>query len=68
MTGTDLVKLYKQRVQEQQRLVAKADLAKERLLVIASAMRELFADEDFRTVLKAENLMDMPEQLTWRIK
>lgn len=68
MTGTDLVKLYKQRVQEQQRLVAKADLAKERLLVIASAMRELFADEDFRTVLKAENLMDMPEQLTSRIK
>jgi ParB family chromosome partitioning protein len=67
LTGAALVKLYKQRVQEQQKLVAKADHAKERLLVIASAMRDLFADEDFRTVLRAENLIDMPEQLRARI-
>lgn len=67
MTGAALVKLYKQRVQEQQKLVAKADHAKERLLVIASAMRDLFADEDFRTVLQAENLIDMPEQLKARM-
>jgi ParB family chromosome partitioning protein len=67
LTGPALVKLYKQRVQEQQKLVAKADHAKERLLVIASAMRDLFADEDFRTVLRAENLIDMPEQLRARI-
>jgi hypothetical protein len=31
--------------------------------VVGSAMRSLFADEDFRTVLKAENLLDMQEQL-----
>ena len=67
LTGAALVKLYKQRVQEQQKLVAKADHAKERLLVIASAMRDLFADEDFRTVLRAEKLIDMPEQLRARI-
>lgn len=67
LTGSALVKLYKQRVQEQQKLVAKADQAKERLLVIASAMRDLFSDEDFRTVLQAENLIDMPEQLKLRI-
>jgi ParB family chromosome partitioning protein len=67
LTGSALVKLYKQRVQEQQKLVAKADQAKERLLVIASAMRDLFSDEDFRTVLQAEKLIDMPEQLKLRI-
>jgi ParB family transcriptional regulator, chromosome partitioning protein len=67
LTGPALVKLYKQRVQEQQKLIAKADHAKEKLLIIASAMRSLFADEDFRTVLQAESLMDMPEQLKARM-
>jgi ParB family chromosome partitioning protein len=63
LTGPALVKLYKDRIFEQQKLVARADRIREELLVVASAMRSLFADEDFRTVLKAENLLDMPEQL-----
>jgi ParB family chromosome partitioning protein len=46
LTGAALTNLYKQRVREQQRLVVKADQAKEKLLMIASVMRDLFADED----------------------
>jgi ParB family chromosome partitioning protein len=65
-TGAGLVKLYKQRVKDQQRLVARANQARDRLLVIASAMRVLLIDEDFRTLLRAENLSDMPEELQLR--
>jgi hypothetical protein len=45
----------------------RADRIWEELLVVASAMRSLFEDEDFRTVLKAENLLDMPEELNKRM-
>ena len=68
MTGAALANLYKQRVREQQRLVARADQARERLLIVATVVRELFADEDLLTMLRAENLLDMPEQLALRIR
>ena len=68
MTGAALANLYKQRVREQQRLVARADQAREKLLIVATVVRELFADEDLLTMLRAENLLDMPEQLALRIR
>ncbi|WP_263385997.1 plasmid partitioning protein RepB C-terminal domain-containing protein [Granulicella arctica] len=68
MTGAALANLYKQRVREQQRLVAKADQAREKLLIIATVVRNLFADEDLVTMLRAEKLFDMPEQLAMRIR
>jgi ParB family chromosome partitioning protein len=68
LTGSALVKIYKERISEQQRLVARAAQVKEQLLVIVSAVNTLFADEDFRTVLEAEGLLDMPEQLRLRMQ
>lgn len=68
MTGAALANLYKQRVREQQRLVTKADQAREKLLIIATVVRSLFADEDLVTMLRAEKLFDMPEQLAIRIR
>ena len=68
LTGAALTNLYKQRVREQQRLVVKADQAREKLLMIAAVMRELLADEDLLTMLRAENLSDMPEQLAMRAR
>ena len=62
LTGPALVKIYKDRISEQQKLVARADRIREELFVIVSAMGTLLADEDFRTVLKAEGLLDMPEE------
>lgn len=67
LTGATLVKIYKERIGEQQRLVSRAGQIKEQLLVIVSAMRALLADEDFRTTLQAENLMDLPLQLRSRV-
>ena len=63
-----LVQVYKQRVREQQSLIAKAELAKERLLLITSVMRQLLQDDNFTTLLRAEGMVDMPKQLMIRLE
>ena len=68
LTGAALANLYKQRVREQQRLVGKADQAREKLLIVATVMRSLLTDEDLVTMLRAESLFDMPEQLALRVR
>jgi ParB family chromosome partitioning protein len=67
LTGTMLVQVYKQRVREQKTLIAKAELTKERLLLITSVMRQLIGDENFVTLLRAEGIADMPKQLMTRL-
>jgi ParB family chromosome partitioning protein len=67
LTGDALVREYKDRIREQRHLVQKANLTKERLLLLTSAIRRLMQDEHFTTLLRAENLVDMPEQLAARL-
>jgi ParB family chromosome partitioning protein len=67
LTGDALVREYKDRMREQRHLVQKANLTKERLLLLTSAIRRLMQDEHFTTLLRAENLVDMPEQLAARL-
>jgi ParB family chromosome partitioning protein len=67
VTGNMLVQVYKQRVREQKALIAKAELTKERLLLITSVMRQLMGDENFITLLRAEGIVDMPKQLKARL-
>ena len=67
LTGDALVREYKARMREQRHLVQKANLTKERLLLLTSAIRRLMQDEHFTTLLRAENLVDMPEQLAARL-
>ena len=67
VTGNMLVQVYKQRVREQKALIAKAELTKERLLLITSVMRQLLGDENFITLLRAEGIVDMPKQLKARL-
>jgi ParB family chromosome partitioning protein len=67
LTGDALVREYKDRMREQRHLVQKANLTKERLLLLTSAIRRLRQDEHFTTLLRAENLVDMPEQLAARL-
>jgi len=68
VTGTMLVQVYKQRVREQKALVAKAELTKERLLLITTAFRQLLDDENLLTLLRAEGINDMPKQLATRLE
>jgi ParB family chromosome partitioning protein len=58
VTGATLVQVYRQRVHEQKALVARADRTKERLALATSAMRQLLADENFITLLRAESIAD----------
>jgi ParB family chromosome partitioning protein len=68
LTGEGLVREYKDRMREQRQLVKKANLTKERLLLLMSAIRRLLQDEHFATLLRAESLVGMPEQLAARLK
>lgn len=63
LTGDALVREYQQRTKEQQALVRRAALTKEKLVLLKSAIRTLLGDEHFVTLLRAEQLQDMPEQL-----
>ena len=67
VTGNMLVQVYKQRVREQKALIAKAELTKERLLLITSVLRQLIGDDNFVTLLRAEGIVDMPKQLRARL-
>ncbi len=68
LTSDRLVREFQQRTREQRNLVRKANATKERLLLLTSALRSLFADEHFITLLRAENLSDIPQQLAMRLK
>ena len=67
LTGHMLVQVYKQKVREQKTLIAKAELTKERLLLVTSVIRQLVSDENFVTLLRAEGIFDMPKQLKDRL-
>lgn len=67
LTGEALVREYKEKIREQKRLIAKAERTKECLLLVASAMRSLLSDENFRTMLRAEGLHTIPTELASRI-
>jgi ParB family chromosome partitioning protein len=68
VTGNMLVQVYKQRVGEQKALIAKAEITKERLLLVTSAIRQLLRDDNFTTLLRAEGIADMPKQLMARLE
>jgi ParB family chromosome partitioning protein len=68
LTGEDLVKEYKQKIREQTALVVKANRTKDRLILLTTAIRILFADENFRTLLKAEGVQSVPAELAGRLQ
>ncbi len=58
-----LVKLYKREAQRHKDITNKAKICETRLLFIVSALKELLTDENYRTLLRAENLDTMPKYL-----
>jgi ParB family chromosome partitioning protein len=68
LTGEALVREYKDRIREQRQLVKNANFTKDRLLLLTTALRRLMSDEHFVTLLRAENLVNMPEELATRLK
>lgn len=67
-SADSFVNAYRRETERQRALVQKAAVAEERLLFIVTALRSLLADENFTTLLRAEDLDTMPDYLGEQIK
>jgi ParB family chromosome partitioning protein len=63
-----LVRVYRQEVDRQKLMVKKSQLAEHRLLIIISALKRLVHDENFLTLLRAEELGNLPAYLAEKIQ
>ncbi len=61
-----LVRAYRQEVDRQQLLVRRSQLVQNHLLFVTTALKRLFSDENFLTLLRAEGLETMPAYLAER--
>lgn len=68
LTPDGLVRVYEETVQAQKSLLARAEKANSRMLVLVSAFRQLLADERFVGLLGSEKLLDMPATLAERLR
>jgi ParB family chromosome partitioning protein len=68
VTAASLIKSYEDETQRQRVLVRKADLAQTRLTFIVNALRRLFADEEFLTMLRAEAMHTLPRPLAEQLE
>jgi ParB family transcriptional regulator, chromosome partitioning protein len=67
-SADSLVRVYRQEVDRQKLLVRKSQLTEHRLLFIVSALKNLFRDENFLTLLRAEELDSLPAYLAEKIQ
>ncbi len=63
-----LILAYKRESQRQRLMVRKAQAAESRLLSLTAAFKALLADENFATLLRAEDLQTLPKFLVERVK
>jgi len=68
ISAATLVRTYRREVERQKLLVKKAKLCESRLLFIVSALKELFNDENFVNLLRAESFNSLPKYLAEQIK
>lgn len=68
LTGAKLVREYRREIHKQRELANKAAATKERVLLLVSALRRVFANEHFVNLLRAESIPDLPQQLADKIK
>ncbi|KRE09499.1 chromosome partitioning protein ParB [Bosea sp. Root381] len=61
------VRIFQQEADKQRLLVKKAEVTETRLLFVVEALKNLRADENFITLLRAERLDTMPKDLESRI-
>jgi ParB family transcriptional regulator, chromosome partitioning protein len=67
-TADSLVRVYRQEADRQKLLVKKCRITENRLLFIVSALKDLFRDEHFVTLLRAEELGPLPAYLAERMQ
>ena len=67
-SAESLVRIYRQEADRQKLLVKKSQLTEHRLLFIVSALKNMFRDENFVTLLRAEGLDTLPAYLAEKIQ
>ena len=67
-SADSLVRVYRQEVDRQKLMVRKSQLTEHRLLFIVSALKTLFRDDNFLTLLRAEDLDSLPAYLADKIQ
>ncbi len=67
VSTSSLVRTYQREVGRQKLMVKKAEYAQQRLLFIVGALRQLYADENFGNLLRAERLDTLPKYLAERV-
>ena len=63
MSSEALVRAYEKEADRQRLMIKKAEVTQNRLLFVVEAMRQLLADKNFVTLLRAEGLATMPRPL-----
>jgi ParB family chromosome partitioning protein len=63
LTSQGMAKEYQEHTRMQRALVKRATVVRERLVLVAAACRQLFADSNFVTLLRAEDLSKISEKL-----
>jgi len=67
VTTSSLVRVYQKEVGRQKLMVRKAEYAQRRLLFVVGALQQLFQDENFINLLRAEGLDTLPKYLAERV-
>jgi len=67
MSSAALLRAYKQDTEKKSLMIRKAEVARNKLVFVAQALRTLFADEHFATLLRAEGLETLPHNLAERM-
>ena len=62
-SAEDVIAAYKRDVNKKKMLVRKSEMVNNNLLFVIEAIRRLFADDNFTTLLKAEGLTSFPKVL-----
>jgi ParB family chromosome partitioning protein len=68
VSSASLIRAYREDVDRKRVLIRKANTTRDRLIFVTEAMRKLFAEENFITLLRAEGLDTLPKNLATRIQ
>jgi ParB family chromosome partitioning protein len=63
LTADSIVRAVKREQERQRETLKKAQLCEKRLVFVVNAMKKLFSDDYFITILRAEGLSDLPRFL-----
>lgn len=67
VTTSSLVRTYQKEVERQRMMVKKAEMTQQRLMFVVGALRQLFSNENFINLLRAEGLDTLPTYLAERV-